>query len=134
MKFITIIPRAATAAALAATVALGANIQPARADGAASTRNILLGAAAIAGIAIEANVARKNAQAAQIQGYLPNGDIVYGDDRVVARDGDTYYPNGNGQQLACENGACTILANGGGWNDGNVAWNNGRDGRERRNH
>ncbi len=135
MKCIPFIPKAAMAAAVAATVAVGANIQPARADSAASTRNILFGVAAIAGIAIESNVAHKNAQAARIQGYLPNGDVVYGDDRVVARDGDTYYPNSNGQQLSCDNGSCVVYANdgnrnAGGWN-GNGRRDNDRNARGR---
>jgi hypothetical protein len=51
-----------------------ATIAPASADQAAVTRNTILGAAAlIAGIAIESNVANKNAQAAAQQGYYDNG-------------------------------------------------------------
>jgi hypothetical protein len=51
-----------------------ATIAPASADQAAVTRNTILGAAAlIAGIAIESNVANKNAQAAAQQSYYDNG-------------------------------------------------------------
>lgn len=81
---------------------------PALADGAASTRNIIFGAAAIAGIAIEANVAHKNAQANRISGYLPNGSAVYGDGHVTNRDGSTYYPANYGQNVSCNNGNCSV--------------------------
>lgn len=58
---------------LAASFGL-ATIAPASADQAAVTRNTILGAAAlIAGIAIESNVANKNAQAAAEQNYYNNG-------------------------------------------------------------
>ncbi len=67
-----------TTIALAATLGL-ASIAPASADQAAATRNTILGAAAlIAGIAIESNVANKNARKrTSVQGYTPNGATVY---------------------------------------------------------
>lgn len=93
--------------ATAGTLSLS-TIAPASADSAASTRNILLGAAALAGLAIESNVSRKNARANNISGYLPDGSAVYGDGRVVARNGDSYYPGNNGQTVSCSNGQCSI--------------------------
>jgi hypothetical protein len=98
-----------TLAALAAAGTLSlSTVAPASADEAASTRNIILGAAAIAGIAIEANVAHKNAETNTISGYLPDGSAVYGDGHVVARNGYSYYPGNNGQTVSCSNGQCSI--------------------------
>jgi hypothetical protein len=101
---------------LAALTAAGmlsiSTMAPASADSAASTRNIILGAAAIAGIAIEANVARKNAQANAMSGYLPDGSAVYGDGHVVAGNGYSYYPGNNGQTVSCSDGSCSIADNG----------------------
>src|SRR5271169_3747888 len=75
--------------AILATTAM----QPAKADGAASTRNIILGAAAlITGIAVESNVAHKNQVANTVVGYLPNGGTVYQNGRVVLPNGQSYYP------------------------------------------
>jgi hypothetical protein len=101
--------RTTMAAVLAATTLGLANVQPARADGAASTRNIILGAAAlVAGVAIESNVAHKNAQADTIQGYLPGGRAVYADGHVVLPNGQSYYPGNYGQTVACNDGACSL--------------------------
>jgi hypothetical protein len=98
-----------TLAALAAAGILSlSTMAPASADQAASTRNIILGAAAIAGIAIEANVAHKKAEANAISGYLPDGSAVYGDGHVVARNGYSYYPGNNGQSVTCSNGQCSM--------------------------
>jgi hypothetical protein len=98
-----------TLAALAAAGTLSlSTMAPAYADGAASTRTIILGAAAIAGLAIEANVANKHARANSISGYLPDGSAVYGDGHVVAPNGDSYYPANNGQTVSCDDGSCSI--------------------------
>ena len=97
------------ALATAGTLSL-TTMAPASADSAASTRNIILGAAAIAGIAIESNVARKNAQARNINGYLPDGSAVYGDGHVTDRDGDSYYPGNTGQNVSCNGGRCYLTA------------------------
>ena len=91
----------------AGTLSLSA-VAPASADSAASTRNIILGAAAIAGLAIESNVAHKNAQADAISGYLADGSTVYGDGHVVAANGYSYYPGNNGQTVSCNDGRCSI--------------------------
>jgi hypothetical protein len=77
---------ALAAIAAAATLSLS-TMAPASADGAASTRNIIIGAAAIAGIAIESNIARKDAQANAFSGYLPDGPRFYGDGHVVGQNG-----------------------------------------------
>jgi hypothetical protein len=93
---------------------------PALADSAASTRNIILGVAAIAGIAIESNVAHKNAQANTITGYLHDGSRVYGDGHVVNGNGDSYYPAQQGQQVSCTSGRCDVAFNNGPADRGNA--------------
>ncbi len=103
-----------TTVALAATFGL-ASIAPASADQAAATRNTILGAAAlIAGIAIESNVAHKNAVANTVEGYTRNGATIYQDGHVVEPNGQSYYPGNEGQQIACDgNGGCSISGNNG---------------------
>ncbi|MGI8737900.1 MAG: hypothetical protein ACR2KS_11585 [Candidatus Eremiobacter antarcticus] len=96
------------AATLVAATLNVTSLQPAKADQAAVVRNILLGAAAVAGIAIEANVAHKNKLATTIEGYLQNGGTVYEDGHVVMPDGRSYYPGNYGQTIACNAGYCSI--------------------------
>ncbi len=117
---------ALTGLALTSTLALS-TIAPAKADGAASTRNLILGAAAlVAGVAIEQNVARKNAQAGSVQGYLPDGSTVYQDGHVVAPNGQSYYPGNDGQQVSCNVQSCWLS------NDGSqAAYTQGQYGRAR---
>lgn len=105
---------------LALTVTLGlSTVAPAKADGAASTRNIFLGAAAlIAGVAIESNVARKNNQANTVTGYLQDGSTVFADGHVVDRNGQSYYPGNNGQQVSCNGQSCYVSNNGQGYGSG----------------
>ena len=121
--------RTALAATLAVAVLAAMAVQPAKADGAASTRNIILGAAALAaGIVIESNVAHKHRLANTIQGYLPDGSIVYEDGRVVLPNGQSYYPGNYGQTIACSNQVCYISGgNGNGPYYGNAPYygNNG---------
>jgi hypothetical protein len=106
-KLMTVI----TATALAATFGF-ATIAPASADQAAATRNEILGGLAlVAGIATAINVADKNAAANTVQGYTPNGAAVYDDGHVVTPGGYSYYPGNQGQQIACNNGACSISGN-----------------------
>jgi len=102
------------------TVALGVgSIQPARADGAASTRNIILGAAAVAaGIIIGRNVSHKRELATTVAGYTADGGTVFADGRVVYTNGASYYPGDQGQQIACRHMSCTIF-------DGDAATYNG---------
>ncbi|MBV9271432.1 MAG: hypothetical protein JO165_10075 [Candidatus Eremiobacteraeota bacterium] len=107
----TLLRSGVTALALGATL-LATNALPAKAD-ATSTRNIILGAAAIAGLATAINVENKNRLATTIQGYLPNGDPVYGDGHVVSSNGQTWYPGNNNASVACSNGACSITSNNG---------------------
>jgi hypothetical protein len=74
--------------------------RPARADGAASTRNIILGAAAVAtGIFIYNNVQHKRAAARNtVVGYTRDGGSVYSDGRILYPNGRTLYAsNGNGR-------------------------------------
>ncbi|MBV8749247.1 MAG: hypothetical protein JO103_06000 [Candidatus Eremiobacteraeota bacterium] len=72
---------------------------PARADSAASTRNIILAGAAIAAaIIISNNVHRKQVAANTIVGRTADGGLVYGDGRVVYPNGDVLYTsNGDGR-------------------------------------
>jgi hypothetical protein len=121
------------ASALAVTVGL-TTMQPAKADGAASTRNIILGAAAVvAGIAIENNLAHKNAQANSVQGYLPSGGTVYQDGHVVLPNGQSYYPGNYGEQLACNGQSCYVSGGNGNGRWSNVAYGNPRNDRFDRN-
>ncbi len=123
---------ALAASVVAASLALS-TVAPAKADQAAVTRNLLIGAAAVAGIVIESNVARKNAAANSVAGYTQDGQTVYQDGSVAYGNGTRYYPGDNGQQVACSGQSCTITPsryNGNHVDDGNVAYDgNGRYGR-----
>ena len=101
-----------------------ATLAPAKADGAASIRNIILGAAAlVAGVAVETNVARKHRLANTVEGYLPDGGVVYRDGRIAEPNGQMYYPGNNGQQVACNGQNCTITTNGNGSYGGPYGYN-----------
>jgi hypothetical protein len=85
------------------------NAHPARADQAAFSRNIIIGAAlAAVGIIIGSNVAHKQQLATTVAGYTSDGATVYADGRVVYGNGSSYYPGDHGQQIACRNMSCTI--------------------------
>jgi hypothetical protein len=72
--------------------------QPARADGAASTRNIILGtAAAIAGVVIYNNIHHKQLAHDTVVGHTANGGTIYADGRVVYPNGDVLYTGRNGR-------------------------------------
>ena len=114
-----------TAALLAGAISLAA-VQPALADSAATTRNIILGAAVAIGIAVEANVAAKHAKATTVAGYLPNGAVVYQDGRVQNPDGSSYYPGNYGEQVACDGQTCNL--SGGNGNDPYYGYNGGYNG------
>ncbi|GAC1657447.1 MAG: hypothetical protein NVS4B3_23990 [Gemmatimonadaceae bacterium] len=74
---------------------------PARADKAAATRNIILGAAAIAAvIIISNNVRHKQIARDTVVGRTTDGGLVYGDGRVVYPNGDVLY-TGNGDGRRC---------------------------------
>ncbi len=125
------IKTALAASALIATLGIS-TATPAKADGAASTRNILLGAAAlVTGIAIEQNVANKNARANSITGYTQDGGTVYGDGSIVYGNGQKYYPGDDGQQVSC-NGQSCVVSNGGNagyfGNGGNGNYRSGANG------
>jgi hypothetical protein len=97
------------ALALGATL-LTATTQPAKADGAASTRNIILGAAALAaGVAIASNVEHKQQLASTVEGYTRNGATVYEDGHVVSRNGRSWYPGDESRSVACgADGRCRV--------------------------
>jgi hypothetical protein len=73
--------------------------QPAAADGAASTRNIILGAAALAAvIALSSNARHSRVSVNAVVGDTGDGGVVYGDGRVVYPSGDVLYvSNGDGR-------------------------------------
>src|SRR5579864_9102170 len=78
-------PLVAAAVALALIVGVA---RPVYADGAASTRNIILGAAAaVAGVILYNNIHQKQVAHNTVVGYTQNGGTVYADGRIV-------YPNG----------------------------------------
>jgi hypothetical protein len=89
---------------------------PAKADGGASTRNIILGIGALgAAGAIGSNILHKkaaaphaNSQAQAVIGYTPDGTAVYGDGSVTMPNGHSYHPTDYGQTVACNSGNCTI--------------------------
>lgn len=85
----------ATGAAAAVTV--GGLPKPAAASE-QSTINTILGAAAvIGGIILYNNYQHKRQAANQVVGYTRNGGTVYGDGRIVMANGQTIYPNADGQ-------------------------------------
>jgi hypothetical protein len=93
---------------------LAATMSQTRADGAASTRNIILGGLAVAaGIILYNNYEHKLAQAntaAQqantVVGYTADGGVIYGDGRVVYPNsgGVVTYLSNNGSQPCAFNG------------------------------
>jgi hypothetical protein len=89
----------AAAIAMVAMLLAFINPVPARADGAASTRNIILAAAAVAaGIIIANNVHHKQVAHDTVVGRTADGGVVYADGRVVYPNGDVLYSsNGNGR-------------------------------------
>lgn len=91
-----------------------ATTAPAKADGAASTRNIILGIGALGGgLAIGSNNARKKAQANTLTGYTTDGAKVYSNGNVIMPNGQGYYPKDYGQTVACNSGTCTITGGSG---------------------
>jgi hypothetical protein len=117
----------AIATGAAATIATGAIIpRPASAD---TTTTLLTAAAAIGGVILYNNIQHKQAQANSVVGYTRNGGTVYGDGRVVMPNGQTYYPNSNGQYAngGYNGGAYNNGGNYGGYNQPvNNGYNNGR--------
>ncbi len=94
-------PMALVALGLVLVIGLGA-IAPAFAEtaGQRSTRNILLGAAALAvGIILYNNYHHKQVAHNTVVGYTRDGGTVYADGRVVYPDGRVYYTSNNGRSL-----------------------------------
>ncbi len=86
---------------------LAGTMSQTRADSAAVTRNIILGAAAVAvGIVIYNNYQHKVAQANTVVGYTRDGGVIYGDGRVVYPNAGnvTTYLSNNGSQPCTFNG------------------------------
>ena len=98
--------RSAVATLVMSSMALGAAIAPAKAD---TTSTLLITAAAVAALMTGINVAEKNAKANQLVGYLPNGNAVYADGHVVARNGQIWYPGNQGENIQCNGGQCYIV-------------------------
>jgi hypothetical protein len=79
----------------AATLGTGALIPPpAAAD---TTSTLLTAAAAVGALILYNNYQHKRQAANTVVGYTANGGTVYGDGRIVMPNGQTYYPNSNGQ-------------------------------------
>ena len=108
--------RAFVAAGAAATMSLSSVPKTAAASTADTTRTLLYAAAAVGAIVLYNNYQHKRQAANQIVGYTQNGGTVYGDGRIVAANGQTYYPNANGQyawgQPAYYNPNANYYANG----------------------
>ena len=120
------------AAGAAATISGGALAMP-RPASADQTSTALLTAAAIVGAIVYENVQRKHAQANQVVGYTRNGGTVYGDGRIVMQNGQTYYPDANGNYAydvnGYNNGQYNTGYNNGQYNNGqynNGQYNNGQ--------
>jgi len=104
--------RSGVATLIMSSVALGAAVQPAKAD---TTSTLLITAAAVAALMTGINVAEKNAKANQLVGYLPNGSPVYADGHVVTRTGQTWYPGNQGENISCNGGRCVLVSAYGGY-------------------
>ena len=105
----TSVSRALIAVALTASFCFGV-AQPARADGAAVTRNAIIGGALIVtGIVIGKNVAHKKELAHTVVGNTPDGATVFADGRVAYPGGYSYYPNDDGHQIACRDLRCDVF-------------------------
>jgi hypothetical protein len=90
------------ATGVAATVTAGAMMpRPASAD---TTSTLLTAAAAIGAIVLYSNYQHKQQQANTVVGYTRNGGTVYADGRIVMPNGQTYYPDANGQYAINQNG------------------------------
>lgn len=93
-----------------------------------STRNLIYGIAAAAAVFTLYNVQHKHALATSIQGYLPDGSVVYKDGHVASPNGQTWYPGNYGETVACNNQYCSISGsnnNRGQYGYGNGGYNNG---------
>jgi hypothetical protein len=87
----------ALALALVCSLFLGYQ-RPAAADGAASTRNILLGAAAVAAAIALSNSGHTHVRFDAVVGNTDDGGVIYGDGRVRYPNGDVLYvSNGDGR-------------------------------------
>lgn len=119
---ITIFQKAIAALVLAAML-VPMTAQPAKAN---TTTTLLIAGAAAVLLFSAANASNKNARANTVEGYLPDGSTVYEDGRIVGRDGQSWYPGNQGQQVACNGQQCYITGNGNntGYN-GNNGYNNG---------
>ncbi len=122
----TQIIRSGVAALALGAVLVSATGLPAKAD-TNSTRTIIYGAAAAAAAFTLYNVEHKHALATTVQGYLPDGSVVYEDGHVVSPNGQSWYPGNYGQTVACSNQYCSINGsnNGGYYGYNNGGYNNG---------
>jgi hypothetical protein len=122
--------RSALAAIVMCAVMVTSYAAPARANG---TTNTIIGVmAGIAAIATAVNVEHKNQVANTVEGYLPDGSTVYQDGHVVAPNGYSWYPGNQGEQIACNNGQCSVYGNGqypsNGYGNGYNGYGNGYNG------
>lgn len=110
--------RPALASLVIASMLFAGTFAPAKAATTSTIRDILIGAAALAAVATAYNVAHKQQLARTVEGYLPDGSVVYQDGHVVSSNGISWYPGNSGDQVACSNQQCEISGqnNGYGYN------------------
>jgi hypothetical protein len=106
LKFMRPINRTIVCCALVLSL-VGSAFTPVMADtsGQTSTRNIALGALALAaGIVLYNNYQHKVAYANSVVGYTRDGGVLYGDGRIVYPNNITAYATNNGSQPCSFNG------------------------------
>lgn len=114
--------------AAAAVFATGSAPRPAAANTSTIT-TIAAAAAVIGGIVLYNNYEHKKQAANQVVGYTRNGGSIMGDGRIVMANGQTYYPNSNGQYAW---GQPVYYSNG--FSSSNVLYDTDRSGQYDRTH
>ncbi len=79
--------RPALASLVIASMLFAGTFAPAKADTTSTVRDVLIGAAALAAVATAYNVEHKRQLARTVEGYLPDGSVVYQDGHVVSSNG-----------------------------------------------
>jgi hypothetical protein len=119
----------ALSVAAAAVFATGSAPRPAAANTTSTITTVAGAAAIIGGIILYNNYEHKKQAANQVVGYTRNGGSILGDGRIVMPNGQTYYPNANGQYPW---GQPAYYANG--FSGNAVAYDTDRSGRYDRTH
>jgi len=101
------LPKIAVASLAAVAISMSAIPKPAQAQSQGTINTILGAVAAVGGIILYNNYVHKRQAANTVVGYTQYGGQVYGDGRIVTPNGQTIYPNANGQY---SNGGYTYYA------------------------